>query len=290
MTYTESCIEDGVKSFRGKVFGCLKRIFNFKNLFTTHNSQFTKLAFTLAETLIVMGIIGVVAALTLPNLNSSTGDKEKVAKVKKIYNNLTDAIGRAEAVYGPFSEWGVDLPSGDGRRWLRVGERISEFLKVQKVCGIADKEGSGCFNKSAKMYSIEGAEVSPYILETGGYHLILADGTSLILRYRNSDVIDIMFDIDGPNKGPYVYGKDLFGFSILEENGNGDYNFTYELKDNEIVKQCRTYEDNDFVEYGSCIQWILKNDNMDYLKTDKDGKCTNNTSIVLNGVTNTTCK
>lgn len=29
-----------------------------------------KIAFTLAETLIVMGIIGVVAALTIPNLNS----------------------------------------------------------------------------------------------------------------------------------------------------------------------------------------------------------------------------
>lgn len=40
-------------------------------------------AFTLAETLIVMGIIGVVAALTLPNLNDSTNNKEKVAKVKK---------------------------------------------------------------------------------------------------------------------------------------------------------------------------------------------------------------
>ena len=43
----------------------------------------SKLAFTLAETLIVMGVIGVVAALTLPNLNQSTGNKEKVAKVKK---------------------------------------------------------------------------------------------------------------------------------------------------------------------------------------------------------------
>ena len=32
------------------------------------------LAFTLAETLIVMGVIGVVAALTLPNLNSSTNN------------------------------------------------------------------------------------------------------------------------------------------------------------------------------------------------------------------------
>ena len=62
-------------------------------------------AFTLAETLIVMGIIGVVAALTIPNLNSSTGDREKVAKVKKIYSNLNDAIGRAQAVYGPVEEW-----------------------------------------------------------------------------------------------------------------------------------------------------------------------------------------
>ena len=67
-----------------------------------------KKAFTLAETLIVMGIIGVVAALTLPNLNSSTGDKEKVAKVKKIYQNLNDAFGRAQAVYGPYNEWFVN--------------------------------------------------------------------------------------------------------------------------------------------------------------------------------------
>lgn len=45
-------------------------------------------AFTLAETLIVMGIIGVVAALTIPNLNSSTADKEKVAKLKKYIQTL----------------------------------------------------------------------------------------------------------------------------------------------------------------------------------------------------------
>ena len=66
------------------------------------------LAFTLAETLIVMGVIGIVAALTLPNLNSSTGDKERVAKAKKIYQNLTDAFGRAEVVYGPYEEWFIN--------------------------------------------------------------------------------------------------------------------------------------------------------------------------------------
>ena len=63
--------------------------FNYHGFINFCLNFFNKtLAFTLAETLIVMGIIGVVAALTLPNLNSSTGDKEKVAKVKKVYSNF----------------------------------------------------------------------------------------------------------------------------------------------------------------------------------------------------------
>ena len=55
---------------------------------STHNSLVKAIAFTLAETLVVMGIIGVVAALTIPNLNQSTGDREKVAKVKKYIQTL----------------------------------------------------------------------------------------------------------------------------------------------------------------------------------------------------------
>ena len=66
------------------------------------------LAFTLAETLIVMGVIGVVAALTLPNLNQSTGNKEKAVKLQKLYSNLNDALGRAQVVYGPIDTWSKD--------------------------------------------------------------------------------------------------------------------------------------------------------------------------------------
>ena len=84
-------------------------------------------AFTLAETLIVMGIIGVVAALTLPNLNSSTGDKEKVAKLQKIYSNLQDAFGRAEVVYDPYSNWCTGLSNDNCQK--RIFERITEFMK-----------------------------------------------------------------------------------------------------------------------------------------------------------------
>ena len=71
-------------------------------------------AFTLAETLIVIGIIGVVAALTLPNLNHATGDKETVTRVKKIYSMLNDATDRAVAKYGPLDEWDCSSYEGMG--------------------------------------------------------------------------------------------------------------------------------------------------------------------------------
>ena len=51
------------------------------------------LAFTLAETLITIGMIGIIATLTLPTLMSGTNDKEIVAKVKKTYANLNEALG-----------------------------------------------------------------------------------------------------------------------------------------------------------------------------------------------------
>jgi len=108
-----------------------------------------KIAFTLAETLIVMGIIGVVAALTLPNLNSSTGDKEKVAKVKKIYQNLNDAFGRAEAVYGPFEEWFKNDNSNQDYA-KRFATRLTEFMKISKDCGF-DTSGK-CFVTKDKIF------------------------------------------------------------------------------------------------------------------------------------------
>ena len=60
----------------------LNQVQNDNKLYLTFRKAF---AFTLAETLIVMGIIGVVAALTIPNLSSSTANKENVARVQKAY-------------------------------------------------------------------------------------------------------------------------------------------------------------------------------------------------------------
>ena len=213
-------------------------------------------AFTLAETLIVMGIIGVVAALTIPNLNSSTADKEKVAKVKKIYSNLNDALGRAQVVYGPVEEW-KQLDSTAVAQTARFGERLTEFMKVSKNCKM--EVNKGCLS-SAKVKSIGAVEDKNYDGDNSVYKFITADGTSIYFTSNGAFV-----DIDGPIKGSTQYGKDIFLF---------------QLADNDFVPMRK----NEFSSYlteltagfgFSASGWIIDYDNMDYLKLTKDQKCPN---------------
>ena len=268
MTNIDFCTGRGAEASHSKGFKCLKRVFNFKNLFTTHNSQFTKaIAFTLAETLIVMGIIGVVAALTLPNLNSSTGDKEKVAKVKKIYQNLNDALGRAEAVYGPYETWYTN-DTTEAQRNKRLGERMTEFMKVSKTCGI--EPNKGCFTKGSEKYF--NGENSVNYEASNRYKIITVDGTSIAFS-TNGSSLGVVVDIDGPNNGLYTNGKDVFNFTNLDVNReycNVIYPSGIDIKTFDSLL-------TNITKFGTiAATWVINYDNMDYLKL-KNGKCPNGT-------------
>ena len=238
-----------------------------KILFKVHSSLFSKtIAFTLAETLIVMGIIGVVAALTLPNLNSSTGDKEKVAKVKKIASNLEDAVGRAQAVYGPISEW---CKSYNDSCTKRKFDRITEFLKYSKMCTISDNCALLEYDKNGSGGAIPTCAV------------VLSDETMLAMESGNEDIL-FVFDIDGTNKGLNRSGDDVFK---VFANDNG-IDTSYANYANFYNK----YKDCDYLERGlEGFKWIVNFGNMDYTKADKNGLCPDG-KTVLNWTTNTTCK
>lgn len=137
-------------------------------------------AFTLAETLIVMGIIGVVAALTLPNLNSSTNNKEKIAKVKKLYSNLNDAYIRAVAVYGPLDEWESNT------NITKFYNRMTESMKLSKKSGL---------------------------------NAVTADGTWLNFDGFSNHIYVVTVDVDGENQGKNTVGKDRFYFEVRSKQG-----------------------------------------------------------------------
>ena len=245
------------------------------------------LAFTLAETLIVMGIIGVVAALTIPNLNSSTADKEKVAKVKKIYSNLNDAAGRASAVYGTFDTWTSTMTSSTLAR-QGYFERLTEFMKVTKTCA---PNVAGCFASNTFASFRAGYSSTDNVMPW--YKAVLADGTSFTINpgaYDScnysitgvSNICGVIYvDIDGPNKGSHKFGQSVFMFLLTNDNGVMPIGISGASTQASDLANC--------FKFGTyCTGWVIENGNMDYLKVDLSGKCPN--GKVLNGTTVTTCK
>ena len=244
----------------------LKQVQHDNKLYLTFRKA---LAFTLAETLIVMGIIGVVAALTIPNLNKSTGDREKVAKLKKIYSNLEDAFGRATAIYGPIDEWFSNLPAGMDTT-TRVGDRLTEFMKVSKNCG--REKNKGCLNTTQKNM-FDGGVTNPD--NNTSYKFVLADGATVAIS-----PLGIMYvDIDGANKGATQLGKDVFFFVYYYED-NGIIDALYVPRADNMAQyigfltpKSGQKEEN----AGFATGWIIDYGNMDYLKLTSGGKCPNGT-------------
>ena len=120
---------------------------NFKNdkvfsRFTSHFSLKTP-AFTLAEVLITLGIIGIVAAMTLPTMIMNHRKQVTVNKVKKFYTVMSQATNSAIAEYGSMEDWQGFTTAGNGEEmqnwfdtylkpYLKV---IDEFVKTNEETG-----------------------------------------------------------------------------------------------------------------------------------------------------------
>ncbi|MFQ8625632.1 MAG: prepilin-type N-terminal cleavage/methylation domain-containing protein [Candidatus Gastranaerophilaceae bacterium] len=61
--------------------------------------------FTLAEVLITLGIIGIVAAMTMPALIANSKKTEYSSKLKKFYSVMNQAILMSEQDNGEAGEW-----------------------------------------------------------------------------------------------------------------------------------------------------------------------------------------
>ena len=102
-----------------------------------------KKGFTLAEVLITLGVIGVVAALTLPTLIQNHANKVVETRLMKFYSAINQAITLAEADYGDRTYWWGNFDDLDtdikGRpvqgktnpeKW--VNKYLAPYMKITK--------------------------------------------------------------------------------------------------------------------------------------------------------------
>ena len=196
-----------------------------------------KTAFTLAEVLITLGIIGIVASMTLPALINKYKKQETIAAVQKTYSVLNQAFRMTQAKNESYKYW------EDGSK-MEPGEYFNKYwkpyFKISRVCNTYQECG----------YS----RLQPWLQLDGSYSGINVVNTQLRSTFYTPDGVligisslvgdstgtnylkdkSIYIDINGP-KRPNRYGKDMFVFTRTEK---GIMPVCYNSDDTDIDEDC----------------------------------------------------
>ena len=169
--------------------------------------------FSLAEILITMSIIGVVAALTIPVINTNIQISDMEARYAKIVRDLENA------------------------NQFLLADREAKTL--QTACGISDddtqfNQASAYLNTLSRAYNLTGGinpravqydVVGQNIPANTAWYYLSADG-DMALFPRNAEIGDlsdyyqVFVDLNGPNRAPNRMGRDLHLFVIDKIEGD----------------------------------------------------------------------
>ena len=234
------CKDDKVYGNDGK-----KRFFGFH----PQNDIVKKAAFTLAEVLITLGIIGVVAAMTLPTLIENNRKVELTSRAKKAYSEILQAVKMYEAQNETPGNIQALFEAKNGTADNRqLAEDFSKYFNNPKVCKNRTDNGCGSYFYSIKYSKPRANSEGTLIDDTNNLpKIILPDETVLgigqnamcneyktvqntdeygrpqyddngepIMGHYYSACAYITFDTNGP-KRPNTFGLDAFRLKVSPE-------------------------------------------------------------------------
>ena len=172
-----------------------------------------KFAFTLAEVLITLGIIGIVAAITIPTLSQKLYEKRTVTQLRAVQSILAQAIKAAEAEDGEVEGWGLKQDRSKEDAEL-IAEKLRKHMKVAHDCGTEPDTNGFCFPNTTYTY-LNGNKSPNYANLDYYYKIVLNNGASIFIQSypdnpdNDEGYINFNVDVNGP-KPPNTVGKDLF--------------------------------------------------------------------------------
>ena len=240
----------------------------------THFVTFPKAAFTLAEVLITLAIIGVVAAITIPSVVQKYQERVTVTKLKKVYSTLNQAYQMAVIENGTIDQWGLTLSEKDEESGWYTEETMQSFykfwnvmlkyMKSAKICTYEDD----CNLKNFTIKSLDGTE---WNAKSRVISILLDDGTMLTggdinnadcnSDFKTSLTKDVCGDLKfflNANKSEYTVGKDAFIFLFYKLPGD-------KLSKEKYCNSPYLGEGTGFVPY-----FFYTSDKKDYWDTEKN--------------------
>jgi len=182
--------------------------------------RITGRGFTLAEALITLAIIGIIAAITIPSIVANHQKKALETQFAKSYRTLSTAVQMAVAEHGDISTWDWK----DSYTYEEMDELVKNYFvpyfNVIKFCSATDSNRD-CFPDT--MYkNLKGADYYNYGKDTRNCpQIALADGSSIRFYFGINDNMNknkgmsmsLDFDINGYKK-PNTIGRDLFSLQF----------------------------------------------------------------------------
>jgi len=178
--------------------------------------------FTLAEVLIALAIIGVVAALTIPGLLLSIQKQQYVSSFKKTYSILSQgALLLADENGGSLA--------GKYSSDLAFVNALGKYISFIKVCNAGASPGACWHNGVTTWHTLHGdngwGDPTTYtraigvdgVLYRAGLTFLNCNDSTYVQNGVNLSCGNILVDVNG-FKGPNIMGRDLFMFH-LTKNG-----------------------------------------------------------------------
>ena len=197
-------------------------------------------AFTLAEVLVTLGIIGVVSAMTVPSLMQNYQRQSYVTQLHKVYNEFSQALLRYQN-----DKNAINLTEAGLNSQAQMNSFVSSYFKVVQTC---TNSLTPCFIEQNTYKKISGVSLSSSAFAvTNSY--VLASGASIRFLYSPSGdkIGNIMVDING-QKGPNIQGRDLFTIAVFKNGMMDDKGDTAPLskdtRDSLYTTYCSTSVEN----------------------------------------------
>ena len=180
-----------------------------------------KRAFTLAEVLITLGVIGVVAALTMPSVIANYQKKSTLVKLKKTYNLIANSLKSAEKDYGEPYLWNYGLTPDNcdnncQSNYFRkyVFAYFGKDVELKFTSPVSDYGAEWGYPFGTAWYRYADITLgSRIIVGLDGNH-----GCENGSCYTTYGYPWFVIDVNDAKKGPNKFGKDLLGLTFDPQN------------------------------------------------------------------------
>lgn len=183
-------------------------------------------AFTLAEVLVTLGIIGVVAALTMPTLMSHHKNQVTVSSLKRAISVLNNGVTQMMAAentdkfkYLKLYECNPTVVSHDGSTQTCLRPYFAKYFKIVK-------DNAGLSSSSEEFYPYKSTKnlkgntnILVGMLGVTAYYCFISTDSILYCPFTFAGLGDALIDVNA-TKGPNQIGRDIF---LLKRNADGVY-------------------------------------------------------------------